>query len=334
MSVLPSSLSYNVFAEPIFYRTQKEEEELNQYTTNFKMKQYLQIIPNPVEYFSNSNRKHALVSNDKNSETVETDREYALKVLCNLYPFHRVKDIKKLYENYTYDSVKTSDRLDRLPKAFRNPRKTIFIEKRSKSICLLQELAYIQYKKKIKEFLKWKDDNYRKARKEAEANGLLQTCQCCFDNSLIPEECYFCKRGCTFCRECVKLGAETVIGNNGLDFPCLADCGSEFSIPTLQMVLDSVVFSRMAQRKQIEEIKKANIEGLETCPFCDFSTIPAEQDKIFKCLNKECLKETCRQCGHIAHVPLKCHEIEYDEDVKMRTYIENKMTEALLRYII
>lgn len=99
------------------------------------------------------------------------------------------------------------------------------------------------------------------------------------------------------------------------------------------MVLDSVVFSRMAQRKQFEEVKDAKIKGLETCPFCDFSTIPAADDKIFKCLNEDCMKETCRQCQHTAHIPLRCNEIEYDEDVKMRTYIENKMTEALLRYL-
>lgn len=127
------------------------------------------------------------------------------------------------------------------------------------------------------------------------------------------------------------MGAETVIGNDELKFSCLADCGSEFSIPTLQMVLDSVIFSRMAQRMQAEEIRKANIVGLETCPYCDFSTIPAENDKIFKCLNAECMKETCRECRHVAHIPLRCSEIEYDEDVKMRTYIENKMTEALVR---
>lgn len=192
-------------------------------------------------------------------------------------------------------------------------------------------MAYLHHKKEIKEFLKWKDENYKQARIEAEANGLLQTCKCCFDETLLPEECYFCKKGCTFCKECVKLGAETVIGNNELVFPCLADCSSEFSIPTLQMVLDSVVFSRMAQRKQMEEVKRANIEGLETCPYCDFSNIPAENDKIFKCLNPDCMKETCRECRHIAHIPLRCNEIEYDEDVKMRTYIENKMTEALLR---
>lgn len=97
------------------------------------------------------------------------------------------------------------------------------------------------------------------------------------------------------------------------------------------MVLDSVVFARMAHRKQMEEIKQANLDGLEQCPFCDFATIPAPEDKVFYCLNSECKKETCRKCRHLSHIPKRCEEIEYDEDVKMRIYIENKMSEALLR---
>lgn len=81
----------------------------------------------------------------------------------------------------------------------------------------------------------------------------------------------------------------------------------------------------------MEEVKAAGIEDLEMCPFCDFATIPAEADKIFRCLNPECMKESCRQCKEPSHIPLKCDEVEKDEDVKRRTYLENKMSEALLK---
>lgn len=97
------------------------------------------------------------------------------------------------------------------------------------------------------------------------------------------------------------------------------------------MVLDPVVFARLVLRKQMDDVKKAEIDGLENCPFCEFSTVPAAEDKIFKCQNPDCMRETCRECKHEAHIPLKCSEIEYDEDVKMRTYIENKMTERRIR---
>lgn len=87
----------------------------------------------------------------------------------------------------------------------------------------------------------------------------------------------------------------------------------------------------MAQKKQLAEIKAAGIEELEVCPFCDFATIPVPGDKIFRCLNAECMKESCRQCKEPSHVPLRCEEVEGDKEVKARTYIENKMSEALLR---
>lgn len=87
----------------------------------------------------------------------------------------------------------------------------------------------------------------------------------------------------------------------------------------------------MAQKKQLEEVKAAGIEDLEFCPFCDFATIPAPGDKIFRCLNNECMKESCRECREPSHIPLRCNEVEKEEDVKLRTYIEDKMTEALVR---
>lgn len=87
----------------------------------------------------------------------------------------------------------------------------------------------------------------------------------------------------------------------------------------------------MARKKQLEEVKAAGIEDLEMCPFCDFATIPEAANKIFTCLNPECMKESCRLCKEPSHIPLKCEEVEKDEDVKRRVYIENKMSEALLR---
>ncbi|KAG8240110.1 hypothetical protein J437_LFUL019721, partial [Ladona fulva] len=72
-----------------------------------------------------------------------------------------------------------------------------------------------------------------------------------------------------------------------------ADCKAEFSLTTLQGILTPSVFGKLVQRLQMEEINAAGIEGLETCPSCPYSTIPNPEDKIFKCLNPECLRETC-----------------------------------------
>ncbi|XP_025829373.1 E3 ubiquitin-protein ligase RNF216-like [Agrilus planipennis] len=199
------------------------------------------------------------------------------------------------------------------------------------NIPLLQEIAFLKNKKLLLSLIKNINDKHQQSRREAIENNLLQTCECCFDDELIPEECFFCNDGCIFCKPCIKKGVETYIGDGKLHFPCLGNCGSEFGLSTLQMVLDPPVFSKMFQRRQLEEIKKANIDGLEMCPFCEFATIPAENDKTFRCENPDCLKESCRSCWHESHIPLACNEIEFDEDVRLRTFIENKMTEALLR---
>ncbi|RZB39362.1 hypothetical protein BDFB_012772, partial [Asbolus verrucosus] len=194
-----------------------------------------------------------------------------------------------------------------------------------------QNISFLKHEKLIRQHIKQKDEKYRAALEDAKLNGLLQTCNCCFDDQLIPEECVFCNKGCIFCKDCVKSGAEHVIGKEETVFPCLGVCDSEFHYSTLQMVLDEKTFQGVWQRKQFEEIRNANLDGLETCPFCDFCMIPDEGDKIFKCRNIACMKETCRKCGHESHIPLRCEEIEYEEDVKIRTAIEKQMTEAFLR---
>ncbi|CAG2064970.1 unnamed protein product, partial [Timema podura] len=87
----------------------------------------------------------------------------------------------------------------------------------------------------------------------------------------------------------------------------------------------------MLQRKQMEEVKAAGIEDLESCPFCDFATILPNDDKVFRCLNLDCMKESCRLCKELNHVPLRCDEVEKSEEIKLRTYIEDRMTQALVR---
>ncbi|KAJ9589904.1 hypothetical protein L9F63_016965, partial [Diploptera punctata] len=99
----------------------------------------------------------------------------------------------------------------------------------------------------------------------------------------------------------------------------------------LQTVLNPAIFSKMLQRKQLEEVKAAGIEDLETCPFCDFASIPPREDKVFRCLNPDCMRESCRNCKQPNHIPLRCEEVEQPDEVKARTYIEDRMTEALVR---
>ena len=52
---------------------------------------------------------------------------------------------------------------------------------------------------------------------------------------------------------------------------------------------------------------QASIEGFVTCPFCDYGAIlEDENDKEFRCQNKECEKVSCRACRVESHIPLSC----------------------------
>ncbi|CAH1170276.1 unnamed protein product [Phaedon cochleariae] len=309
-----------------YLKTKKERDKIAMYSETFNMEKFLDTIPDPVTFYSDPKRKLSL---DENSD--ENDEKFALDFLFNKYRFIRKLYIERTFKWSKKNLVATCDRLDKLDRSMRKGRLLLEPTKDTKNVSLLQVITYIKYRKQIKRFLKMKDESYRLAKEEAKKYNLLETCQCCFDDELIPEECYFCMKDCVFCKDCVKRGAEHVIGKADIKFPCLANCESEFALHTIQMVLPVKIFARLTQRISSEEIKRANVEGLETCPFCDFAMVLEKDDKIFKCINEDCLIESCRTCRHKSHIPLRCNEIEYDEDVRHRTYIENKMTEALTR---
>ncbi|XP_044754188.1 uncharacterized protein LOC123313378 isoform X2 [Coccinella septempunctata] len=305
---------------------QRNVDEIRKFTRHFTVEGFLDVIPNPAEYFNSPNYVSSL--SDENISAL--DEDYALKCLMNIFPYLREKDIVKIFKRRK-NLIQASDILARVPRHFKNPRIPCDINEDCDNIKLLQEIAFIENRNEIKTAIKMKDEHYRLAREEAEKFGLLETCQCCYFEGLLPEECYFCKKSCPFCKECVQKGVEHAIGEGKLNFPCLTNCNSEFDISTLRMVLNKKTFDPLFTKIQMEEVKKANIDGLETCPFCDFSMILSSEQKIFKCQNVDCMEETCRECRHKSHVPYRCNEIEYDEDVRRRTYIENKMTEALVR---
>lgn len=54
------------------------------------------------------------------------------------------------------------------------------------------------------------------------------------------------------------------------------------------------MYQRIIRLKKIRDLKASNIEGLETCAFCDFCVVLSPDVEIIECLNPECLKETCR----------------------------------------
>lgn len=59
--------------------------------------------------------------------------------------------------------------------------------------------------------------------------------------------------------------------------------------------MEPVVYRKVQERRQQEEVMAAGVEDLVSCPFCCFMIImPNPENKVLECLNPECLKESCR----------------------------------------
>ncbi|KAK3913520.1 E3 ubiquitin-protein ligase RNF216 [Frankliniella fusca] len=270
------------------------------YTEEFSIPNFLEIIPDPFTYFADQKRNPSHQNNQ------------ATMFLRNKYRKLRVTDITSAFSRNKYNLTLTCRELD-------NWKGT---ELKSRRNQVDYDLTRHDGGKGINvPFLQ-----------EAKENGELLECQCCYDSEVMLEDIRPCSEGQhIFCVTCVQRSSEQRIGDGHTTFPCLADCSSEFNLQTLRGILKPTVFSRLVQRKQVEEVKAAGIEDLVQCPFCDFCNIPPREDKIFRCLNPDCMKESCRLCKEISHVPLRCEEVEKKSETEMRTYIENQMTEALVR---
>jgi TRIAD3 protein (E3 ubiquitin-protein ligase RNF216) len=77
-----------------------------------------------------------------------------------------------------------------------------------------------------------------------------------------------------------------------MDSECTA---GQLSLATLQTILPGKMLQLFTRRMQREELRAANLGDIDSCPFCDFAMIiDNENERLFKCLNPECLRESCR----------------------------------------
>ena len=184
----------------------------------------------------------------------------------------------------------------------------------------------------------------QKADEEAEANnfamhqlqGSLVDCQCCFDEAPINrtvncegDETHF------FCNRCINTSANEQIGFLRHDMTCMdtSGCGAELSNEALARALPVKISDKLAELKQLAEIKAAGLDGLEQCPFCDYQAVcaPIDVDTLFECLNPNCEKVSCRKCKEHSHVPRTCEEAKKDKGLSARHAVEEARSEAMMR---
>ena len=79
-------------------------------------------------------------------------------------------------------------------------------------------------------------------------------------------------------------------------------------------------------------MKTARVENPVGCPFCPYQTIMDNlEDKVMRCLNPECGRDSCKVCKMSNHIPYSCKE--YQEDVlrASRRKIEEELTMSWVR---
>lgn len=164
----------------------------------------------------------------------------------------------------------------------------------------------------------------------------LHECFICYEEEVLEKNMATCDALYNyhkFCIDCIRKHVAALIGQGLSRFKCMNGfCEAEFSWRTLKRVMEPVVFQKIQERKQRDEIQAAGIENLESCPFCNFMIImPDKENRVLECLNPECLQESCRLCKEHSHIPLRCEEIEKVGQKDARTNIENQMAEAMIR---
>lgn len=310
---------------------QKEQKAKREQIDNLKfdLKEFLLKFPDPCSTFENKDK--SMGDNYQQHVRVQIRNDFRelktgfLESVMEKNKFHYIasqSEMKNLLKNIPESSRKY--KLDpRAEETFPvEPDEFFFYEK-----------MYLAHKADIEANTEEQKGLLDLKKLQAEENGEFLECGCCFDSECLIEDMASCADGHLFCKDCIKRSSEVAIGDGKCDFPCLTEnCDYKFPLSVLQTVMSPNMFSILLRKMQEEEIKQAAIPDLVSCPFCSFATIISNpHDKVFKCLNPECLKDSCRLCGEPDHVPLHCDEIEKQGERSMRTYIETCVSEAMLR---
>ena len=203
---------------------------------------------------------------------------------------------------------------------------------------LMEELEAARMKVMILKSEKEALEVVKKAEKDnlarAIAAGETAECTACFDDLPMNRQIHCDGDVAHFvCFDCALTYIKSEVGESRCRVVCTAGCGAGFAIKQLALLSDTQLLEKLSQLQQEKDIRDANLDDLEECPFCDYKAIlpPIEEDFEFRCPNPECEKVSCRRCKSISHIPMSCEEHAKDNKVNSRHKIEEAMTTALIR---
>ena len=167
-----------------------------------------------------------------------------------------------------------------------------------------------------------------------EEEGQKIECGCCYGDAAF-EDMVQCLEGHLFCASCLmNYAKEAAFGQGKAALTCMSDgCDGTFPFSQLKKALPTNILEKYEDRVQEESLLLAQMDDFVRCPSCDFAAILPPEEKVFKCQNPSCAKETCRYCKEewSEHFGLKCTEVEKSAQKDVRISYEEKMTMAKIR---
>ena len=167
-----------------------------------------------------------------------------------------------------------------------------------------------------------------------EEEGQKIECGCCYGDAAF-EDMVQCLEGHLFCASCLmNYAKEATFGQGKATLSCMTDgCDGNFPLSQLKKALPTNILEKYEDRVKDEALLLAQMDDFVQCPSCDFGAILPPEDKVFKCQNPSCAKETCRYCKEVwsEHFGLKCKEVEKTAQKDVRLSYEEKMTMAKIR---
>jgi TRIAD3 protein (E3 ubiquitin-protein ligase RNF216) len=110
-------------------------------------------------------------------------------------------------------------------------------------------------------------------------------------------------------------------------------CNGGFSHTQRQNFLDRKLTTALDRLEANHNISLAAMEDLAKCPFCDYAELypSIEENRIFACVNTECMVRSCRLCQKEDHLPMTCEEFAKENRLSARRTIEEARSEAVIR---
>lgn len=188
----------------------------------------------------------------------------------------------------------------------------------------------VRYKKLVAE--PRKTPAKRKARKRKEEQTGIDCEICCTENVKL-EHLTHCTEGHLFCLECARIMAENVIGLQKTNLCCMSmdGCDAVFHESEVKRFLPEKTYNLWMRMKTSEEIRSANIPGMQMCPFCDYAYVAENPLPLFSCAKKDCGIVSCSSCKRKDHRPHTCADLDRESKMTDQQKAEEKMAEAIIR---